>query len=215
MLSLPLFMSTLRRLARVPAFLFALIFAMLPLAAFAQDAAPAPPTSFLGSVYVWIVGAVGSAIVALSIALGVFLRARGKDSAAWSLVNRLWVIMQSAVAHAEAELRPLFAKALEDGKLTPDEGAQLKKRTLEIFKSEAAELVRQIPAVLGLSADGVGTFLSGLLERAVSGLKPSPASAPPATIANLPPAVAAVLKAAGVKAEAKAPAPKTEPPASP
>lgn len=212
MMPLPLFSSTLRRLARIGGLMLALVVASLPLVAFAQDAAPpAPPASFLGSVYVWIVGAVGGAIVALSLAFGVFLRAKAKDSAAWSLVNRLWVIMQSVVAHAEAELRPLFQKALEDGTLTAEEGAQLKKRALEIFKSEAADLVKQIPAVLGLSGDGVGTFLSGLLERAVSSLKPAaaPTSSAPA---GLPPAIAAVLKAAGVPtAKPEAPKPEAKP----
>lgn len=128
---------------------------------------PASEPSALGSLLQWVSTAVlGLLLFGVSL-LGVYLRGRAKDSKVWGAVNSLWVLMQTAVAHAEAELRPEIAKALADGKLTPEEGAALKAKVLEIFKSMAGEKIRELADLLKLGETGVGVFLSGLLERAV------------------------------------------------
>jgi len=134
----------------------------------AADVLPASEPSALGSLLQWVSTAVlGLILLGVSL-LGVYLRGRAKDSKVWGAVNSLWVLMQTAVAHAEAELRPKIAKALADGKLTPEEGAALKAKVLEIFKSMAGEKIRELADLLKLGETGVGVFLSGLLERAVA-----------------------------------------------
>lgn len=143
----------------------------------AIPADPAAPT-VLGSVLTWLAVGVLSAVVALFGVLGVYLRGRAKESTAWAVVNSLWVLMQTAVAHAERELRPEIAKALADGKLTKEEAQALKAKTLELFKGMAGDRIAELAKLLRLTDSGVGVFLSGLLERAVTFTKASTPATP-------------------------------------
>jgi len=187
---------------------FVPLLVLLALPALAQDVPPAPvvdqmPTSVLGWVFYGLVALGGLAITAAFGAVGLYFARKAQDGAAWSLANRLWVAMQNAVTHAEAEIRPDLQKALADGKLTPEEAAQLKTRALQIFKQIAGDLLEQAPKVLGFDPTGLPSFLSGLLERAVvvmkggKGVSTQIGKAPPAKV-PVPSAkeAAAVVKAA-------------------
>ena len=167
---------------------FALLLLAIASPAFAQDAGVAAPpvvadATPLGSIFTWLALAGVSAVVALVGLVGVFLSKRAKDSRIWALVNGLWILMQTAVAHAARELRPEIQKALADGKLTPEEASSLKAKTLQIFRDQAATQLGELTKLIGFSDTGLGAFISGLLERAVSTLK-SPGvqtvAAPPA-----------------------------------
>lgn len=86
-----------------------------------------------------------------------------------TIVARATELMKNVVAHSEAEIRPLIQKATADGELTTAEAAEIKAKTLEIFKREfGAEGLGALKDVLGGSLD---VFLSGLLERVLVGLK--------------------------------------------
>lgn len=77
---------------------------------------------------------------------------------------------QTVVAELEATLVPLAKAAMEDGKLTPEEGARIKAVALDLLKTKLP------PAVLsqakGLMGPFLDTFLSGLIERANAAPKP-------------------------------------------
>lgn len=146
--------------------------------AWASEVVAGEPTA-VGSILTWVAFAVLGLVVAGVGAVGLYLRGRSKESKAWAIVNSLWVLMQTAVAHAEKELRPEIAKALADGKLTPEEARTLKAKVLEVFKGMAAGRIDELAKLLKLGETGVGVFLSGLLERAVATMKiGAPASAP-------------------------------------
>lgn len=161
-----------RRLIR-----FTFMLCLLALPVLAQEPATPEPSSTtpMGILFMGLVTLGGLALTAAFGAVGLYFARRAKDGAAWSLANRLWVAMQNAVTHAEAEIRPELQKALADGKLTPEEAAQLKSRALAIFKGIAGDLLEQAPKVLGFNPAGMPAFLSGLLERAVAVMKSSPA----------------------------------------
>ena len=185
------------------AFLTALVLA--PAASFAQvpDVTPVPaPTlgsqlsgAFFQYLFPTLLAAVGALLSFALAKLAAYLKARtdavtqGSLSAkGWDSLQRLTVIVQHFVADAETTLRPQFAKALEDGKLTPEEGAALKAAVLDQLKKQVApELLEAVKAELG------GTFeqvLGGLLEGAVAKLgsssTPAPVDAPPAAKPTAP-----------------------------
>ena len=101
----------------------------------------------------------------------------GKGQAALAVLGDL---TQSVVADLETSLRPLLQKALEDGKLSPEEGNALKAAALaklrEVAPGEAMETAGKL---LGLA--GLEQWLSGMVERANAAQPPSvptPAPAP-------------------------------------
>ena len=164
---------TRRSLARIALFL---VLALAVAPAFADTgAAPPTETTPLGVLLIALVSVGGLAITGAFTAGAIFFARKAKDGAMWSLLNRLWVVAQQAVTHAEAEIRPSIQKALSDGKLTPEEGAELKAKATAIFKTMAGDLLKQLPKVAGFSEEGIGAFVSGLIERAVSVMKLSPA----------------------------------------
>jgi len=81
--------------------------------------------------------------------------------------------VQHVVADAEVSLRPLFAKSMEDGSLSPEEGAALKQAVIDLLKKEAPELMATLSAIFGTLLDKV---LGGAVELAVAKL---PASSGP------------------------------------
>lgn len=162
-----------RRLIR---FTFMLCLLALPVLAQEPNLTAEPSsTTPMVILFMGLVTLGGLALTAAFGAVGLYFARRAKDGAAWSLANRLWVAMQNAVTHAEAEIRPELQKTLADGKLTPEEAALLKSRALAIFKGIAGDLLEQAPKVLGFNPAGMPAFLSGLLERAVAVMKSSPA----------------------------------------
>lgn len=122
--------------------------------------------------------AVGGLLVAALGALTVYLREKGKTSkAAW--VGATFAELAHAVAaHLEVEMRPRVAKALEDGRLTPEEGALLKAEAMRLLREKAPpELLAAAKELFGPLLE---TWLSGLLERANATLPPMGAA--PATL---------------------------------
>lgn len=132
-----------------------------------------------GQLLSWVAVAALSVVTLLMGLAGAAMARRAKDSKIWATVNSLWVLAQTVVAHVEKELRPKVQKALEDGKLTPEEGAQLKAEALRLFKEAAGKNLLDLQKLLGLTEGAVGTFISGLLERAVSSIKPAPTAPKP------------------------------------
>jgi hypothetical protein len=155
-------------------FTFTLCLLALPVLAQEPTVEPSSTTP-MGILLMGLATLGGLALTAALGAVGLYFSKRAKDGAAWSLANRLWVAMQHAVTHAEAEIRPELQKALADGKLTPEEAALLKSRALAVFKGIAGDLLAEAPKVLGFNPAGMPAFLSGMLERAVAVMKSSPA----------------------------------------
>lgn len=131
--------------------------------------------------------AVGGLLVAALGALTVYLREKGKTSkAAW--VGATFAELAHAVAaHLEVEMRPKVAKALEDGRLSPEEGAVLKSEAMRLLREKAPpELLSAAKQLFGPLLE---TWLSGLLERANAALPPLGASpAAPSSALPTPPA---------------------------
>lgn len=157
-------------------FLFTVLM-FLPAVAFAEELGQ--PT-VAGQMLTWVAVAAMSLVTMLMALAGVAMARKSKDSKIWATVNSLWVLAQTVVAHVEKELRPKIQKALEDGKLTPEEGQALKNEALRLFKEAGGKSLLDLQKLLGLTEGAVGTFVSGLLERAVSAMKPagSPAMLP-------------------------------------
>jgi hypothetical protein len=120
-------------------------------------------------------------LLAAAIGLGAaWLRARGQTSKALHVLGQVAEIVQSVVAHVEVSMRPLVVKALEDGKLSKEEAAELKKHALDLVKdSLGTQGLEALKRALGLSGEGaVMTYLSGLVERAL-GIQRAAGTLPP------------------------------------
>ncbi|MFZ5440445.1 MAG: hypothetical protein ACOZQL_10575 [Myxococcota bacterium] len=155
-----------------------LALSVLAFPAFAADAPPTPEPSISGLIFQGLIGLASLALTTLLSVASVAIRSRTKDARFGSLINQLWVLVQSAVAHAEAEIRPMLQTALADGKLTPEEGAALKAKVIEVLRTTAADQLGQLVKAFGLPEGAISTLLSGLVERAVALLKESPAPSP-------------------------------------
>lgn len=149
---------------------------------------PVAEPTVVGHLLSWLAVLALGAVTMLMSLVGVLLSKKAKDSRIFGAINSLWVLAQTLVAHVERELRPKVAKALEDGKLTPEEADELKKQAIALFKEQAGAQLGELQKLLGLSESGLGTFISGLLEKAVSSFKTAPGS--PTTVpAPKPPSV--------------------------
>lgn len=149
-----------------------------------------PPVSeptVVGQLLSWLAVIALGAITMLMSLVGVLLSKKAKDSRIFGAINSLWVLAQTLVAHVERELRPKVAKALEDGKLTPEEADELKKQAIALFKEQAGSQLGELQKLLGLSESGIGTFISGLLEKAVSSFKTTPGAPTIAVPTSKPP----------------------------
>ncbi len=136
--------------------------------------------------------AIGSLLVAglgiLTMWLSKKAKADGQASAVKLFLGVAEQVSQTAsnvVAHIEAELKPDMVKAVADGVVTDEEATALKAKGMELLKASiSTEAMAVLKANLGAGVDG---FLSGLLERALTGLKtslavaeaPAPAAANP------------------------------------
>ena len=114
----------------------------------------APPLlTAIGALLAWLLG------LAVS-----FLKTKTESSKLAYVGLFLTEAARSVVAEVEATLVPMAKEALEDGKLTPEEGARIKAAALEMLKTK-------LPPALLLQAKGsfgplLDTILGGLLERA-------------------------------------------------
>lgn len=159
----------------------------LPVVALGQEPAPAAQPSIMGLVLQGLVGLAGVALTVLLSVAAMAIGKRTKDSRFGAVINQLWVIVQSAVAHAEAEIRPKLQKALEDGKLSAEEAAALKADVVKIVKETAASQLSELVKTFGIPEGVLSNMISGLVERAVAVLKTSPAPTPSPTIPSAAP----------------------------
>lgn len=162
----------------LPRWLFLAV--LLPTLAFADAAVVDPGTEPTITSVLWqaLVGVCGVALTTLLSVISLAVRGRAKSGRYWTLVNQLWTVVQSVVAHAEVELRPQFAKAMEDGTLTPEEGSQLKLEVVRLVREGAGPALEQLAKEFKMSGGALELVLSGLVERAVSLLKVDPTPRP-------------------------------------
>lgn len=123
--------------------------------------------------------ALGAIITAALAYLTVWLRTKSKAEgqtfaarAGFDILSRATETMKNVVAHVEAELKPKIVKAAADGVITPHEARVLKEEAQILFLHTLGEggLV-ELKKYFGNRSD---IFISGLLERAVTGLKATP-----------------------------------------
>lgn len=136
----------------------------------AQAADASKPTTISEMVVAYVVAPllalVGSGLVAALTKLVTYLHSKEKDGRAFAALAQATELVQTYVARADVELRPEFQKALADGKLTPEEGAALKAKVLEMLKRDMPPaLMALLGKVLGTAVDG---WLSGKVEQAVA-----------------------------------------------
>lgn len=162
---------------------------LLALPAFADaPAASAAPSAFSGFlatyVYPALITIAGTVVTALAALLARFVASMAKGTIFEHTVDVATEAARSAVAHVDAELKPKLVAAMapdSDGgaTITPAEAAQLKAAATELFfKTIAPESLAKLKTFFG---GDLGTFVSGLLERALTSQKAArAASSPPA-----------------------------------
>lgn len=74
-------------------------------------------------------------------------------------------LAELTVAEVDATMKPEIAKALADGKITPEEWAGLRTKGLEVFKNLAGPAFGSIVGALG--GGDPTTLVHGLIEKAV------------------------------------------------
>jgi len=152
------------------------LFALPALAQTAPPASTGPSpliAAFWASVFPLLLTGLGTLAAWALTKLAAYLKDLGATSK-WALVgSQLTTLVQHVVADAEVSLRPLFAKSMEDGSLSPEEGAALKQAVIDLLKKEAPELMATLSAIFGTLLDKV---LGGAVELAVAKL---PASSGP------------------------------------
>lgn len=171
--------------------LFLFLLVVVPFVVFAQDVpAPAPPAQgwfaqlWWGSIFPALITAVTALVTWLAKKAADYFKAKSEEagaSVAATLFNtnmsKLLVLLDSLVADANVRLKPKLASFMADGKLSPEEGAQLKAELLAMVKEKAGpDLLKFIGSIGGGVLDNV---LSGLLEQSVARMKPTTPSAEP------------------------------------
>jgi len=147
--------------------------------AVAAEATGGEPSGTLpGMLISWLAVAALSLVTLLMGLAGAAMARRAKDSKVWTTVNSLWVVAQTVVAHVEREIRPSIQKSLADGKLSSEEAKALKAEAIKLFKEAAGKSLGDLQKLLGLTEGAIGTFVSGLLERALASTKPAASVSP-------------------------------------
>lgn len=142
-------------------------------------------TTELGRVLIGVYSLVGVALTALLAAGTAWVIRRSKGTWQDLVLSRVWELVSSTVAHVEVHSRPMVAKALADGRLTAQEAAELKGKALELVKQGLGEAgLEQLEKIMGTSA--VGTYLSGLIERALGLQRAAKTLPPPQPTSSLP-----------------------------
>lgn len=107
-----------------------------------------------------------------------YLHSKEKESKLAMIGGVVADAAQSVVAELNATLKPQLLKALEDGKLTDVEKAQLKEAALTALKTKLpAATMAGASAIFGPLVD---QWLGGMVERAVTAQKPPETPAGPA-----------------------------------
>lgn len=131
------------------------------------EAAPKAP-SFLELVLQYVVAPglaiLGPLLIAALSKLISYLGAKATESKTANVAFVFAELANSIVVDLEKNVRPQIQRALADGKLSPDEGAELKAAAMKTLKEKA-------PAGLLMSAQKafgpiLETWLGGLVERA-------------------------------------------------
>lgn len=125
-----------------------------------------PVKEFLGELLMLLASAL---LIAAKIGLGFlvkYLREKGETNKTLSALAIGTELIQTYVAKAEVELKPEFAKAAADGKITAEEGAALKAKVIEVLKRDMpADLWKALQRGLGPAVDG---WVSGKVEESVA-----------------------------------------------
>lgn len=143
---------------------------ILPALPVALDNASAPSIQELVLKYavVPLIGLVGPLLAAGLAKLTLFLHAKEKESKAALIFGTLGETALAVVNDLETTLRPRIQQALADGKLSPEECAQLKAAALDIIKREApGKLLEDARNLFGPLLD---SWLGGLIDKAASAL---------------------------------------------
>jgi hypothetical protein len=123
------------------------------------------PNPILEYVLPLLIAALVAALVFAMGMLGRWLAARGKASTTFAVVDRVWQVATSVVAHVGKGMANPIATAFADGKITPEEGARLKNQAMLLLKESVN--TGELKRVLGLNDVGVDAFLSGKIEQAL------------------------------------------------
>lgn len=112
-------------------------------------------------------------------------KAAGKAISASDIAARVLHISTVIVQDIQVTLRPELEDALADGKLTEVEKAKLKAAALARIKATLGKTgMAELRDLLGIAEDGLGGYLSGLIESALVGVK-SAAPVPPPSLASV------------------------------
>lgn len=146
------------------------------------DAKSAILEAFLKYVMPTLLTVIGAAVALLLARAGQWLNEKAKTSKIAAVGEKLFNVGSAVVHHVETELRPEVQKAIADGVVTPEEGAHLKKRAMDLFKEAlGANGIKELGSVLGVVGGSVEVFLSGVLEKALNVKKLAEASVDAAT----------------------------------
>lgn len=133
----------------------------------------APPLTVFQSILAYVVAPLLPLLVGgllgLIGKLLIYLHAKEQESKTAKVFATITEAAKSVVAELEVEVRPELQKALADGRLSPEEGEQLKKMALERLKGSLPPmLLRSASELFGGLLDA---WLGGLVERANAGQK--------------------------------------------
>lgn len=165
-------------------------------AAFAQTGTTAEEQSVITSILIsampYIIAAVGAAAVWALAALGRKLAVDAGASKGKFVLFRLAVVTEAVVADLNVTMKPLLVKALEDGKISPEEAKTLRDAAFERVKATLGDKgMKELQAVLGATGGSIGTLLGGIIEKAVDSLKAGKALAKPVAVVAAPQALVA------------------------
>ncbi len=108
-------------------------------------------------------------------ALAMKWAAEGKESKGKALAARLLLFTDAVVADLNANLKDQLVAASADGTIDDAERAALKAAAMERIKILLADKgMAEVKEVFNIMAPALDTLLSGLIEKAVAGAKPSP-----------------------------------------
>lgn len=131
---------------------------------------------FIQYALVPIILALAGAVLAALSGLALYLHGLASKSKFALVGEKLTEFILSVASHLEAVERPLIQQASDDGVLTLEERKQMRDKAKEIVLQQApADLIKQAKAASGPLFD---TWISGLIERAVSQMPASTDSAP-------------------------------------
>ncbi len=148
---------------------FPLLFAVLPFAVFAQDAAPAPQPSvmqtLLGYILPMVVTAIGAVGTWALKQLADYLKSKSLNSRVAGAFSIAVDYLETAFTHVRAGIEPDLKLALADGTLDEKERADLVKKLVELAKAELPTSIQTVlRATLGAGFD---SWLSGKAGEAV------------------------------------------------